>query len=56
MEQFRRKLKFREKEKRKELSQIKKQSRVSEVDPLLGHDSSMISHLKQGTQQPKVAE
>ena len=57
MEQFRRKLKFREKEKRKELNQIKKQSRVSEVDPLLGHDSTMISHLKQGTQQhQKVTE
>lgn len=53
MEQFRRKLKFKAKEKRQEINQIKKQARVSEIDPLLGHDPAAIQSLKHGSSYPQ---
>ena len=47
MDQFRRKLKFKQKEKRREENQLKK-ARLQHSDPLLGHDSNFISQLKSG--------
>jgi len=50
MEQLRRKLKFKEKEKRKEQRQATRDSR-QEFDPLAGHDSAFISHIKSLTKE-----
>ena len=47
MDQFRRKLKFKQKEKRKEENQLRKQAYQSKAaDPLIGHDPSLISELR----------
>ena len=59
MEQMRRKLKFKEKEKRKEVRPITRELREEfgmpvkgqkhGIDPMIGHDPSFIGQLKQGS-------
>ena len=47
MDQFRRKLKFKQKEKRKEENQLRKQAYQNKAaDPLIGHDPSLIGELR----------
>ena len=62
MDQMRRKLKFKEKEKRKEVRQVKRELREEfglppkgsnkhMMDPMLGHDPTLINQLKYGGEQ-----
>ncbi|CDW91078.1 UNKNOWN [Stylonychia lemnae] len=66
MEQMRRKLKFKEKEKRKEMKEIQRQEYMSKpvIDPLLNHDFGTINQLKMsqanqflgGNQKPQIQQ